>query len=143
MAKSLSIKGRKIFTIIAALAILGLIAYGIVVAIQRASIPQFEDGSEYSSIELSRTSGGIYEWSYTIEDTTVAEVVDKKTYIDYENPEDDGGKPVEQFIIQGKKPGKTKITLRYGSFADGSVEEELKYTIEVNDKLESRVISQQ
>ena len=142
MPKFAKINGRKLFTIIAVLAIIALIAYGVIIAVGRASIPQFDDGSEYSAITLNKTSGGLYEWSYTIDDTTIADVVDKKSYIEYDNPDEDGGTPVEQFVIQGKKAGRTKITLRYGSFTTGESEEELTYTIEVNEKLESKVIEQ-
>lgn len=142
MPKFTAPKSRKIFTIVAALAVLSLVGYGVFVAINRASIPQFDDGNEYSVIVLNKTSGGIYEWSYAIEDTTIAEVVDKKSYIDYESPEVDGGTPVEEYVIQGKKAGRTKITLRYGSFTTGETEEEQTYIIEVNEKLQSRVIEQ-
>ena len=144
MPKFHASKGRKIAAAVVILVIIALIACGVIIAIGRSSIPQFNDGSEYSSIELYRTSGGLYEWSYAIEDTTVAEVVDKKSFIDYgDSDKNDGGSPVEQYVIKGKKAGRTKITLRYGSFADGSVEEERNYTIEVNEKLESRIIEQQ
>ena len=135
-------KTRKAITVVVVLAILALVVFGVFVAVSRSSIPQFDDGSEYSVIILDKTSGGIYEWSYTVEDTTIADVTDKTSSIDYENPADDGGRPVEQFIIKGNKAGRTKITLRYGSFADGSVEEEHTYLIEVNEKLESRVTEQ-
>ena len=66
----------------------------------------------------------------------------QKSYIDYESPEADGGTPVEEYVIQGKKAGRTKITLRYGSFTTGETEEEQTYIIEVNEKLQSRVIEQ-
>lgn len=135
-------KNRRIITIVIIFAILALVVFGVIVAINRSGIPQFDNGSEYSSIEFDKTSGGIYEWSYTVEDTTVADVVDKKSYVEYENPSSGDGKPVEQFVIQGKKAGRTKITCRYGSFTDGSVEEEHTYLIEVNEKLESRVTEQ-
>ena len=81
MPKFTAPKSRKIFTIVAALAILALVGYGVFVAINRASIPKFDDGNEYSVIILNKTSGGIYEWSYTIEDTTIAEVADKKNLL--------------------------------------------------------------
>ncbi len=143
MPKFATLNKRKIFTAVLALAILALVAYGVIVAIDRSSIPQF-DGDEFSIVILDKTSGGLYEWSYSIEDTTIAEVTDKTSSIEYlDDEKQDGGTPVEQFIIKGNKPGKTKITFRYGSFADGSVEEEHTYRIEVNEKLQSRVIEQQ
>ena len=142
MPKFTAPKSRRIFTVVAAIAILALVGYGVFIAVSRASIPQFDDGNEYSVIVLDKTSGGIYEWSYTIEDTTIAEVVDKKSFIEYEDANVDGGKPVEEYIIQGKKAGRTKITLRYGSFTTGESEEEQTYTIEVNEQLKSRVIEQ-
>ncbi|MCQ2571274.1 MAG: protease inhibitor I42 family protein [Candidatus Saccharibacteria bacterium] len=141
MPKTTALKSRKVLTIVLAVAVLALVGYGIFSAISRSSVPQFTDGSKYSTIKLP-AAGGIYEWSYTIEDTTIAVVTDKSGNIEYENEQDDGGTPIDLYVIEGKKPGKTKITFRYGSFNDGSVIEEHTYLIEVNEKLENRVSEQ-
>lgn len=136
-----ALKSRKVVTMVLAVVILALVGYGVYVAVSRSSIPQFTDGSLYSTVELP-ASGGLYEWSYTIEDTTIAVITDKTGNINYDNDNQEGGKPVDVFVIEGKKPGKTKITFRYGSFNDGSVLEEHTYLVEVNEKLENRVSEQ-
>lgn len=142
MAKPLAPKTKKIIIGAVALIILALVGYGVYVAIDRSSIPQFTDGSKLSTVSLKGSDGGTYEWSFTIEDSTVAEVVDKTSAIEYASLEQDGGTPMVYFIIQGKKPGKTKITFRYGSYTSGKTEEEHTYLIEVNDKLENKVTEQ-
>ena len=142
MAKPLAPKTKKIIIGVVALIILALVGYGVYVAIDCSNVPQFTDGSLLSTVSLKGSDGGTYEWSFTIEDTTVAEVVDKTTSIEYEQPQQDGGTPMVHYVIQGKKPGKTKITFRYGSFASGQTEEEHTYLIEVNAKLENKVTEQ-
>ena len=140
--KPLTIKTKKTVIALLSLIILALVGYGVYVMVSRSDAPQFTDGSLLSTISLEGSDGGLYEWNFTIEDTTVAEVVDKTSTIEYEQPQHDGGTPTMHYIIKGKKPGKTKITFRYGSFASGETLREHTYLIEVNAKLENKVTEQ-
>jgi len=142
MAKPLAPKAKKVIIAIVVLAILALVGYGVYVMIERSNAPQFTDGSALSTVSLEGADGGLYEWNFTIMDTTVAEVVDKTTSIEYARPQDDGGVPMVHYVIKGKKPGRTKITFRYGSFASGETEKEHTYLIEVNSSLDNKITEQ-
>lgn len=140
--KNLSLKSRRIIIVVIALAILALVGYGVYVAVSRSMLPQFTDGSELSTITIYGSNGGTNEWNFTIEDTTVAEVIDKKSDFEHSNGSSDSGTPVLYYTIQGKKAGRTKITFRFGSFTTGETIEEHTYLIEVNEKLENKVTEQ-
>ena len=117
MPKKTNLTPKRIAIAVVILAVLALVIYGIVVAIQRSSIPVFDDGSELSVVSL------------------YVEVVDT---INIGNNTDDA-KPEVQYVFKGKKAGRTNVTFRYGKFSDGKAEREQKYLIEVNENLETRI----
>ena len=131
---------KRIIIALAAIAVIAVIAFGVTTAIIRSQIPVFDDGSELSVIELTTNGGVSYEWNYEFENSDIAEIADKTSNV--RDPEVDGGVVDLKYVIKGKKPGKTKLTFRYGSFIDGRVEETRNYLIEVNEKLEVRITEQ-
>ena len=137
MPKKAQNKSRFLVIVIIALVVLGLIVFGIISAINQSSIPEFNDGSELSVISLTSSSDESKEWSYAIENDTIAKITDKNT-----SDSEDGNGIEHHFIVSGLKPGTTTITFRYGSFSTGKTEEEHKYKIEVNSKLETRITEQ-
>ena len=135
MPKKTNLTPKRIAIAVVILAVLALVIYGIVVAIQRSSIPVFDDGSELSVVSLYVEGDSDSEWYITIEDTAIVEVVD---IINIGNNTDDA-KPEVQYVFKGKKAGRTNVTFRYGKFSDGKAEREQKYLIEVNENLETRI----
>jgi predicted secreted protein len=131
---------KGIIIALAAIAVIAVIAFGVATAIVRSQIPVFDDGSELSVIELTTNGGVPYEWNYEFENSDIAEIADKTS--NARDPEADGGVVDLKYVIKGKKPGKTKLTFRYGSFIDGRIEETRNYLIEVNEKLEVRITEQ-
>ena len=130
---------KRIIIAVVAVLVLGVITFGIINAIQNANIPEFDNGSELSAIELSTGGGVLLDWNYNFEDSEIAEVIDKTSKA-VEDKE--GGRVELKYIIKGKKPGKTKVTFNYGSAFDGQTIETRTYLIEVNRKLEVRITEQ-
>ncbi len=131
---------KKIVIAIVAVAVLGIIAFGIVNAIMNSDIPTFDDGSELSAVELTTAGGVVYEWTLEFENSDIAEVIEKTSKV--RDPNLDGGPIDLKYIIKGKKPGRTKLACRYGSFIDGHILETRNYLVEVNNKLEVRITEQ-
>ena len=128
---------KRFFISLAAILIFALIIFGVCFAINRSTIPNFSDGAETSVVKLTTNSGVISEWSFKIEDTSIAEGVDMKSTARNEN--EVGGIIDQEYIFKGKKAGRTKIIFQFGSFNSGEIQEQRVYQIEVNEKLESRI----
>lgn len=128
---------KRFFISLAAILIFALIIFGVCFAINRSTIPSFDDGAETSVVKLTTNSGLISEWTFRIEDTSIAEGVDMKSTARDDNLA--GGIIDQEFIFKGKKAGRTKIIFQFGSFNSGEVQEQRVYQIEVNEKLESRI----
>ncbi len=134
------INTRRIIIAIVGLVIIALITLGVVFAIQQSAIPEFNDGSELGVVNLLSEEGQTNEWSVKIDDESIASVYDKTSST---INKDEGGVAIEShYIFKGKKPGKTKVTFKYGSFADGQVKEQRTYCIEVNRELQIKVIEE-
>ena len=76
---------KRFFISLAAILIFTLIIFGVCFAINRSTIPSFDDGAETSVVKLTTNSGVISEWSFKIEDTSIAEGVDMKSTARNEN----------------------------------------------------------
>ena len=120
-----------------------VLAAGITVAIIRTnSIPQFEPGYNETkdSVELKTYSGTLNEWVMTIEDESIAEMVEKQGD---EEKTGEIGTPIKLFyFFEGRKPGRTKVHFKYVVFAEGSVDEEKTYLIEVDQAKHIKVTEQ-
>ena len=122
----------------AGLLMIGLIAYGVVSAIIAGSIPDFVDGNETSIVKLTTTDGVADEWSCKINDEAIAEVINKSS-----KARGDANKTIDLlYEFKGKKPGRTVVTFKYGSFAEGNTKEQYTYLVEVNKDLKIKITEQ-
>ena len=127
---------RRIAVILIALAIIAAILVGVFVLIRNSTTPDFTDGSEISVVNLTTNSGTLYEWTVSIENPDIVELVDKTSSSD----SDEIGSEIEiHYAYKGKKPGTTTATFKYGSFADGEVLQTKKYRMEVNQSLDIKI----
>lgn len=127
---------KRIAIIVAILAIIGVIVYGVIVAINESSIPDFNNGSEMSVVELTTNGGVTYEWAVEYENQDIVEFVDKTSQA---RDDKDGGIVDLHYIFRGKKPGSTIVTFNYGDIFDGHVVESHRYRMEVNRDLQIRI----
>ena len=127
---------KRIAVILIALAIIAAILVGVFVLIRNSTTPDFTDGSEISVVNLTTNSGTLYEWTVSIENPDIVELVDKTSSSD----SDEIGSEIElHYAYKGKKPGTTTATFKYGSFTDGEVLQTKKYRMEVNQSLDIKI----
>ena len=94
-------------------------------------------------IELTmKTNGGVpYDWEYVIEDESVVKFVETKDITSEKDKKLDGGPVYINYIFKGLKEGKTTITFKYVSIKDGSINEEKKYIVKVDNHRNVSIVS--
>ena len=108
-----------------------LVIIGALFVVVGIIIPNSNDSKE---IEFTKTTnGGVpYEWTYEIENPTVVEFV--KSYV-LEDKNQNGlvGAPISfNYVFRGLEEGRTTITFKYVSLANGEVVKEEKSTVRVD-----------
>ena len=91
--------------------------------------------NEYNKqIELTlKTNGGVpYKWEYEIEDESIVKYV--KNYTLESDKDIDGGVVLINYVFEGVKPGKTKLTFKYVNITNNEVDKEQVYNLKVNNK---------
>jgi predicted secreted protein len=134
----MAIKSKK--RVIILVAVIAVLAIGVTVAVIRTnSIPHFEAGYEEMEeiVQLETNNGTLNEWTLAMENSDIAEMVEKTS--EEQNPGEVGSLVKLNYRFEGRKPGRTHIYFRYGNFADGHVEQENVYLVEVDAKLHIKI----